>query len=656
MVASWRMSVWSRLTASDPGLLRLLLAARGTLAVLLTTVAAVMLAGRIGEPVLLFASGVLYATMAPFVMREPSRRERQVTLLILVLPAVAVTMATAFMYQRAMLGEAFFLVLVFVCFLLQARGSRAIGIGLMAVIICYVDLYLDLAPATLPVQLLSIAVAIPTTAVASFVLLPLRPAATLRRAVRAVQRRAAQVLREAQTAQRTGAVAADRRLWRILAQLNAAALAADDQLAQVNADGRGVVRSELINLEVAVARLVDALEAVSPGPQHVEHLRLSEIQLRLGRWSARDAHTGAAPDDDLHAALAELNRAAAALGAAALAATPSKPSLAPPAPPGPLAWRAAAQATVAAALAMAGGLALSPNRWFWAVITTYVVFLGARSRGDAIFKGVQRLSGTLGGLVGGVSLAFLLNGHATAETVVLLAAVFGMYYLFTTSYTLSIFCVTILLGLLYGLLGADLDALLMLRLEETAVGAAVSVLVAAFVLPARTRDQVRRSGAAVLTALAEAMRCSRHHLAGTPAGSPLEAMRQVDRQVADLRLALLPLTAGRRLFQRGGVERSVPALLACVHWARVLAAASESGAAGDAALLDQAARIERALAELTAFVTDAPSTGFAARPAVAPKTPSTGVVQAALNNLDQALGLLEERLVVGAHSVFRLDA
>jgi len=329
--------------------------------------------------------------------------------------------------------------------------------------------------------------------------------------------------------------------------------------------------------------------------------------------------------------------------------------LLPPVPPGPLAWRAAAQVTLAAALAMAGGLALSPNRWFWAVITTYVVFLGARSRGDAIFKGVQRVSGTLTGLVGGVLLAFLLNGHAMAETAVLLIAVFGMYYLFTTSYTLSIFCVTILLGLLYGLLGADLDSLLVLRLEETAIGALASVVVAAFVLPARTRDQVRRSGAAVLGALAEAVRCSRHRLAGMPGDSPLEAMRRVDRQVADLRLALLPLTAGRWLFRRAGVERSVPALLACVHWTRVLAAASEPGADG-AAPLDQATRIERTLTELTAFVTGVPSTGVAARPADAPKTPSPAPAQAALDNLDQVLGLLEERLMVGAHSVFRLDA
>ncbi len=62
MVSPRRINVWSRLTASDPGLLRLLLAARGTLAVFMTTIASMALASALGESVLLFASGILFAT------------------------------------------------------------------------------------------------------------------------------------------------------------------------------------------------------------------------------------------------------------------------------------------------------------------------------------------------------------------------------------------------------------------------------------------------------------------------------------------------------------------------------------------------------------------------------------------------------------------
>ena len=140
--------------------------------------------------------------------------------------------------------------------------------------------------------------------------------------------------------------------------------------------------------------------------------------------------------------------------------------------------------------------------------------------------------------------------------VALLAAVFGMYYFFIVSYTVGIFCVTVFLGLLYTLLGASLEPLLLLRLEETAVGALAAVLVAVCVLPLRTRDQVQRSGTGVLTALAKAVATCRDALAGQPGANPVPAMRAVDRQVADLRLAMLPLIAGRFMIRRDGYRAS----------------------------------------------------------------------------------------------------
>jgi hypothetical protein len=143
-------------------------------------------------------------------------------------------------------------------------------------------------------------------------------------------------------------------------------------------------------------------------------------------------------------------------------------------------------------------MALSPQRWFWAVITVYLVFLGARSRGDTIYRGLQRVGGTILGIASGLVLATFAAGHPGLETALLLLSVFGMFYYITVSYTVGIFCVTVLLGLLYGMMGAPVETLLVLRLEETAIGAAAGILVATFVYPVRTRDQVMRSGRAVL--------------------------------------------------------------------------------------------------------------------------------------------------------------
>jgi uncharacterized membrane protein YccC len=420
----------------------------------------------------------------------------------------------------------------------------------------------------------------------------------------------------------------------------------------LDAAGRDGVRAGLIEIELATARLVEVLREAPPGPRDATRLRLHERRMRRGgRYvvSPDPAEHGA-----LLAALVALGHAIHALGIAARDIGPATEVTLPlRPPPGPFAWRLATRVTLAAGLGMAGGMALSPQRWFWAVLTVYVVFLNARSRGDTIYKGFQRLGGTLLGIVLGLILATLLAGDPRFQAVALLLSIFGMYYWIMVSYTLGIFCVTVMLGLIYGLLGASLETLLLLRLEETAIGAVAAMLVAAFVLPIRTREQVMRSGRGVLNALAGAVRASREALSGRAEASPMQAMRLVDRQMADLRLAMAPLTAARFLLRRSALERPMPALLECVHWARVLAAASQERASmpdGEAdaradreALAAVAARIERRLVEL-------------AGGAAAPAKPAEPRARAALDRLDAAVALLGERLKIGALEGFALDA
>jgi hypothetical protein len=205
-----------------------------------------------------------------------------------------------------------------------------------------------------------------------------------------------------------------------------------------------------------------------------------------------------------------------------------------------------------------------------------------------------------------------------------------------------------MLGLLYSLLGADMDQLLVLRLEETVIGATAAIVSAVFILPLRTRSQISQSGIAVLKALTAAVAACRLVLSGeappgTPA-APLLAMRAVDRQVADLRLALMPLTVGRFMLRRAPAERPAQALLDCVHWTRMLAAAATGP---DPALAAQADAIERRLAALAAGDRAVPEAG-------APPLLASGA-QAALAGLDRATAMLAERLAIGALHAFRLE-
>ena len=645
-----------RAISSDPGLLRLAMASRGTSAVFLMSLVAIGMAKLLDATPMEFASGIVLTLMSAFLMREPTWQQRMRTMMMLVLPAIVASALTSLLHGQGRLGDTYFLALVFLAFLLQARGPRAIAIGLVAVIVSYIGLYLELPPATLPIQVLGILLAVPVGAFANFVLLPLRPASTLRRTVQAVQGRAALVLHDA------GGLAAEapatvRSLRRSLARLNEVALAADDQLAMLYPVRSVPLRLHLMDLELAAARLAAApLEAASVSGTEgmagirraAARLQVHERRLREGRWTARHMRAGVAPVSEIGAGLADIARAAAGFGqAAAKLPVAAKPHPAPEAAPGPLAWRMALRVTLASAIAMGGGMALSPQRWFWAVITTYVVLLGTRSRGDTVYKGMQRLGGTLLGLVAGLTLTAVLEGSGPAEAVALLIAVFGMYYLFLVSYTLGIFCVTVLLGLVYSLLGASMEPLLVLRLEETAIGAAAAMLVAFCILPVRTRDQVGQSGAALLKALAEAVGACRRAFAGEPGVQPVPAMRAVDRQVADLRLALLPLTVGRVVIRRTAMERPASALLECVHWARRLAVAAR---APDRAAAAHAADIEQHLLSLATG--DRPVSG----PIGQNPAPAAGSDAAAiLGQLDRATAVLTERLAIGALDAFQLE-
>ena len=462
-----------RLLGADPGLLRLTIALRGTLSTALTTASALFIGHLMGLPPTVFANGIALSMMGPFIMREPTLAQQRRTILFLLIPSMLSTAATALLHGQPLAGEGFFLALVFLGYLFQPRAPRMIGIGLVAVITTYIGLFLQLPIALLPYQLLASLLAVVIVALVCLVALPITPAATLRRAVRTVQWRAAQVLKSARQLTHDGSLspASEAKIRRDLVRLNEAVLAADDQLAFLEQDGGDIVRAGLIDLELAAARCIEAMRNGAPDRRDALRLRLHLKRMRQGRPYVL-------PPDSLEpgsllACLLELGHALHRLGVTARETRkhPESPTPAP-LPPGPLAWRVATRITLAAALAMAGGLALSPHRWFWAVITVYVVFLNTRSRGDTIYKAAQRIAGTLLGITAGLAVATFMGHHVGLQIAVLLLSVFGMYYFYVVSYTVGVFCVTMMLGMIYGTLGEPLETLFVLRLEETALGAA----------------------------------------------------------------------------------------------------------------------------------------------------------------------------------------
>ncbi|MFE9353111.1 FUSC family protein [Streptomyces olivaceoviridis] len=239
--------------------------------------------------------------------------------------------------------------------------------------------------------------------------------------------------------------------------------------------------------------------------------------------------------------------------------------------------RAAVQVAVGSSLAIVGGELLSAQRWYWAVLTCWIVFLNTASTGEILVKGYRRLLGTVLGVVAGIGLAALVGHHTWTAFALVLLFIFAMFYTAPLSYTLMSFFVTAMLGLLYTLLNTYSLSVLVLRIEETALGAACGVIAAAVVLPVHTDRRTNELLVAVLDRLADVTRGAVDQLSGGAGGDLVEQARELDQALADLRAATQPLTHPiTPLRSRRNTVRYVVALLeTCAYHGRSLAATAE---------------------------------------------------------------------------------
>ncbi|MFG2500464.1 FUSC family protein [Streptomyces sp. NPDC048441] len=239
--------------------------------------------------------------------------------------------------------------------------------------------------------------------------------------------------------------------------------------------------------------------------------------------------------------------------------------------------RAAFQVAVGSTLAIIGGEFLSTQRWYWAVLTCWVVFLNTASTGEILVKGARRLLGTVLGVVAGVALAGLVGNHTWLAFALVLVFIFAMFFTAPLSYALMSFFVTAMLGLLYTLLNTYSLSVLWLRIEETALGAACGIIAAVLILPVNTDRRTDELLNTVLTRLADVISASVEQLSGGPAADLLDKARDLDTALDDLRASTQPLT--HPITPLRGRRRTVRYLVAlletCAYHARSLAATAE---------------------------------------------------------------------------------
>jgi hypothetical protein len=256
--------------------------------------------------------------------------------------------------------------------------------------------------------------------------------------------------------------------------------------------------------------------------------------------------------------------------------------------------RAAIQMGIAVGGAILLGVQISSYRFYWAVIAAFVTFMGVNNSAEQVRKGFFRVAGTLVGIGIGSLLVDAVGHNSYGSVAVILGALFFGFYLIRVNYAFMVIGITVTVSQLYLELDEFSNSLLWLRLEETAVGAAFAMIVAATVLPLRTRRVLRVAFRNLVQAIARLVDDASGHL--LERNDDIERTLRLDGRDIDASYQAMVATAGplrRNIAGRLDEEIGWVMLLAssCRHYSRNLVADVEA-----VGLLDSESRgdIERA--------------------------------------------------------------
>ncbi|GAA3438170.1 FUSC family protein [Kutzneria kofuensis] len=625
-------AVLDRFAAADPGTLRLRQAIRTAVSVVLAIAALALL----GLPITTIMLGTIVAMMSAMSVNDKTVRAKAGTFLLLPVSAGVSISAGALLEPWPPVGDAVFLVIIFVAVYLRRYAPRGFAVGMVAFMTFFFSLFIHATVEQLPTLLLSVVVALCCSALAHFVLVPRRPRLSLRRIVVAFRARLGQLVDAAAHLVEDPDDRRHEQLRRRVGRLHECALMVETELAELVEPAQfDQWQLDVVDIELTGERLAIAARRLVAGAEIPAELRsglVAELQeLRL--LAGRDPRPALVYEDDMSISrLSEIGRqldaldnpphvtrlrrairelavsitsARAELESDMLAAVTeehagrhrrveepaSDQSSTPPAPQEGLrlTTRQAIQAVIGAGLAILGGEFVSTQRWYWAVITAFLVFANTTSRGDILIRGFRRTIGTLLGILAGMVAATLVSGQNALILILIIGCISLGVYVVQVSYGLMTFFMTMMLALLYSLIGTFTPEVLVLRLEETIIGALGGGIAAVLVLPTKTRTIIKEDVAAVLQALRQFIQDATGLLRDADNVDLIDQSREIDKKLADLRKAAEPMTHVISPYrnQRSELRHMLAILGSAAYHARNLAANAEP------ALLAQDDRLPR---------------------------------------------------------------
>jgi hypothetical protein len=621
----------------DPGLERLRLAGIGSASMVLAVAVMAAVRALTGQPVTLLIFAAVLAMISNLAVNEPDLSRRRATTALMILPAAVAVTAGTLLAPHRLVADVVFVAVTMAAVYVRRFGPRGFALGMAGFMPYFFTQFLQARPAELPWLLVAAVAGLGATLLLRGYVFAERDDRTLARLLRAfrahvhglVVATAALLAAAGGPADRVESALQDTRRRRT--RLNRTALLVADRLDRLAPEGSDRADPDgpgqrVLDVELAAERLAISTRRLATvgGPHGGDRDDLLDGLRALAAATSTGTPHAMVPallDESRRAVVAlteetagnrertqrvafAVHRLANALAVAgpqyvaegSTAADPDGGSSVRDDPvPGPeasapdadggddaesppalrLSTRQALQAGVAVALSIVVGELVSPTRWYWATVAAFVVFAGTNSRGDVLSRGWQRILGTVGGVAAGMALAVVLGGRSIPTVAVLVACLFLALYLVRISQALMAFWITAVLALMYGLIGQFSLETLTLRIEETAVGAAMGMLAAFLVLPRRTHDAYDEAHDDLVSTTDAVLAAATDQFLGrVPSGAPIELARDMDDALGTLRDRTAPLT-GRWRRASDDYRDALHVLAGIDHYARALARLSD---------------------------------------------------------------------------------
>ena len=637
----WRVFVYRWVAVPDPGLIRLMTAAGSTLAGVAAVATVYFLFRLVGAPTLPTAMfGGMVGIFAVTMPSDARKADRQFTTALFVIPAIAGAALGAAVAPSFALSTAVLVIVVLLGVGIGNLGARFGAMGQMSFMACYFALLLHPGLSALAFFAGAAIVGVIWAYLFRFVLFVERPGRVVcggldafrarlilmldplidavsaarwdpdvRRRVRADSRqlrRCATFLQgrlriaDPALARASGTRPGELRLQVFDAELAATnVLAAAQECARAGAEMPVVLRGELAGiLDRAQDRLRHQIPAASNASATDTGRQVQEDRTQMRkRWphQARRLDDAAGELLRVFGILAEAQSAALADSTTAAnevadtdshATRPDPASSRGPSAPSPDSWlvtptsRRAVQAAVATGLALLVGTLVTSTHQYWAALAAFLVLGGTTTIEETVMKGAERVAGTVIGAVIGFEIAIFTGADPFVVLPLVVVCIFAGMYLRPVSYALMVFWMTIMLALLYELIGALTTETLPVRVGETVIGAVVALGAAALLLPVRTRQKVTRDGVALLERIDAILQACLEHLAGNTDVRAVPSLATqalaLEQQMHQLNATAEPLRRAPGALGPQGIERRLTAATALTNHARQLIKVTET--------------------------------------------------------------------------------